>query len=124
MRTSSIEPATRGDSGQVIWIDTRFGRTDRSPLNPLGGVPWSDSPDWPNNDVFALPLRAILHAGTGAEKLTPVRLTNDLSLTRCVRAHATADAVYVVWAGWTKIDRAGSYRAAPMSIHYARLPLD
>lgn len=49
--TSSVSAAPVGATGYVAWIDSRFRKTDRTPLNPLGGIPWSDQPDWKNNDV-------------------------------------------------------------------------
>jgi hypothetical protein len=121
--TSCIEAAVGGDGGQVVWIDTRYGRTDRTPLNPLGGIPWSDAPDWGNNDVFALPIAKIIQGGSGVGKLVPSRLTRDLSFTQCLRAHATSRAVYVAWAGWSRYRRDHSHRDTPPSMWYTTLPL-
>lgn len=121
-RTSMIQTAFNGHGGQVIWVDTRFGRTDRTPLNPLGGIPWSDAPDWPNNDVFALPIEKILQAGDDAGHLVPLRLTRDLSVTQCLRAHTTSRSVYAVWAGIPRYHR-GSNAETPQSIWYTTLPL-
>jgi hypothetical protein len=123
LQTSSTEPAVQGRGGQVVWIDTRYGRTDKTPLNPLGGIPWSDAPDWGNNDVFALPMEAVLHGGSRGRNLKPLRLTRDLSYTQCVRARATAREVIVVWAGWPRYKRDGSHMDVPPSIWFTTLPL-
>ncbi len=39
-RVSSINAATRGDTGQLVWIDTRYQRSDQTLLNPFAYIPW------------------------------------------------------------------------------------
>lgn len=40
----------------LAWVDARYRRSDRRWWNPLGGFPWSDNPDWVNNDLFLVPI--------------------------------------------------------------------
>lgn len=49
---TAIAATACGTAPALAWVDARHRRTDRRWWNPLGGVPWSDNPDWANNDVF------------------------------------------------------------------------
>jgi hypothetical protein len=102
----SVGAATADSGGRIVWIDTSHRRSDRSWLNPLGGFPWSDDPDWSNNDIMMLPLGAVRARVSAARSIpTPERLTPDQSFVRVVRVRASADSWLVVWSGRRKVGR-------------------
>lgn len=120
-RVSSINAATRGDKGQLVWIGTRYQRSDQTLLNPLAWIPWVSDPGWENNDVLAAPFSKVTR---GADKLRPARLTQDLSYAEFVRARAGKARVYVVWSGRSRVGkRIDSANQSP-EIFYTTLPLE
>jgi len=120
-RVSSINAATRGDRGQLVWIDTRYQRSDRTLLNPLAWIPWVSDPGWENNDVLAAPFSKVTR---GASKLQPARLTQDLSYAEFARARAVKDRVYVVWSGRSRVGKEIESANQSPEIFYTTLPLE
>ena len=124
---SALSPsaASNGNLGSLTWIDTRFHRSERSAQKPLGGLPWGDQPDWVNNDVFSLPLRAFPRKGKqGAPRLSPIRLTQDMSFTSVVKSRLYGDSVHVIWAGRAKVGRGKRDADEPPRIFHSVVPLE
>jgi hypothetical protein len=121
-RVSSINAATHGDKGQLVWIDTRYQRTDQALLNPLASIPWVSDPDWENNDVLAAPFSEVIRDSAIADTLQPMRLTKDLSYAEFVCARAEKDRVYVVWSGRSKVGKDITSANQPPEIFYTTLP--
>lgn len=121
-RTVSINAATRGGKGQLVWIDTRYQRTDQALLNPLAWIPWVSNPGWQNNDVLAAPLSNVLRGSAVANTLQPMRLTKNLSYAEFVCARAEKDRVYVVWSGRSKVGKEITSANRPPEIFYTTLP--
>jgi hypothetical protein len=128
-RVSSINAATRGGKGQLVWIDARYQRTDQTLLNPLASIPWVSDPDWENNDVLAASFSEVMRDSTIvtrdntiAATLQPTRLTNDLSYAEFVRARAMGNRVYVVWSGRSKVGKEITSANQPPEIFYTTLP--
>jgi hypothetical protein len=123
-RSKSIGAAIADSGGRIVWIDTRHRKSDRRWLNPLGGFPWSDDPDWSNNDIMMLPLKAV-GAGPPATRsiATAERLTPDKSFASVVRVRASADSLLVVWSGRRKVGkRLDTYGEKPR-LFYATVPM-
>jgi hypothetical protein len=107
---SAVAATLCQDSPVVAWVDARHRRSDRRWWNPLGGFPWSDDPDWDNNDLF---VRAAgrLH-----------RLTQPGSYTGAV-AIARRDAdVVVIHAGRAQVGKSRHDSDAPSRILQSRVP--
>ena len=121
-RVSSINAATRGDKGQLVWIDTRYQRSDQALLNPLASIPWVSDPDWENNDVLAAPFSEVIRDSAIAKTLQPMRLTKNLSYAEFVCARAEKDRVYVVWSGRSKVGKDITSANQPPEIFYTTLP--
>jgi hypothetical protein len=121
-RVSSINAATRGDKGQLAWIDSRYQRSDKTLLNPLTWIPWVSDPGWENNDVLAAPLSEVIRDRAIARTLQPMRLTKDLSYAEFVRARAEKDRLYVVWSGRNKVGKEITSANQPPEIFYTTLP--
>jgi hypothetical protein len=121
-RVSSINAATRGDKGLLVWIDTRYQRSDRTLLNPLAWIPWVSDPGWENNDVLAAPFSEVIRDSGIAATLQPMRLTKDLSYAEFVCARAEKDRVYVVWSGRSKVGKEVTSANQPPEIFYTTLP--
>lgn len=106
----SVAARATPDGVRLWWIDERNRRSDRKPWNPLGGFPWSDAPDWANNDVFTVTLGAGDPAppGRGAESLTtssPTRLTADLSRADHLRVAGDDGKLTLAWAGRARVGK-------------------
>ena len=123
-RVSSINAATRADRGQLVWIDSRYQRSDLTLFNPLAWIPWVSQPDWENNDVLAAPFSEVIRGSKIAATLEPTRLTNDLSYAEFVRARAMRDRVYVVWSGRSRVGKEIESANRPPEIFYTTLPLE
>jgi len=121
-RVTSINAATHGDKGELVWIDTRYQRTEQALLNPLAWLPWVGDPGWENNDVLAAPFSEVLRDSAIAETLQPMRLTKDLSYAEFVCARAEKDRVYVVWSGRSKVGKEITSANQPPEIFYTTLP--
>jgi len=120
-RATSINAATHGDKGQLVWIDTRYQRTENPLLNPFAWIPWAGDPGWGNNDVLAAPYSEVIRGSAIAKTLRPMRLTKDLSYAEFVRARAEKDRVYVVWSGRSKVGKDITSANQPPEIFYATL---
>lgn len=108
-------------AGHLAWIDDRFQDSDRSPLRPLGGWPWSDDPDWADNDLLLL--RPDQLAGpTPGRGVAPVRLTADHTFARQVRLVPVDRRLLVVWAGRDPVGKDLDSAGAPPRIRVAFLP--
>ena len=116
-----------GSRGRLVWIDTRFRKTDRHWWNPLGGVPWSDEPDWKNNDVLSVAVSDVfaLSAGRIQPKAgtAPARLTEELSYASCARVRASKTRLFVLWSGRTKVGKRLDTYAQRPRLFYTTLPL-
>jgi len=117
-KTSCISVACQHGSGQVVWIDGRHARTD------LVGSLLAHPKDWPNNDVFALPMGQVMESGQNAARLKPLRLTENLSQATTVRAHAIDSRIHVVWAGRVKVGETRISAGKSPTIFYTTLPLE
>lgn len=104
--TESVGAASVATRAEVAWIDTRNRKSDRRWWNPLGGLPWSDSPDWQNNDVYVMDVARIGSSAT--------RLTRDGSSARSLVIRRSATSLFGVWSGRAKVDRSGA--GSPPSI--------
>jgi len=117
--------ASDGLRGRVVWIDTRFRRSDLTAQNPLGGTPWSDQPEWVNNDVMSLPL--VPFAGDSmraVSTLSPIRHTTDLSYASAVKVGIDQGSVHIVWAGRAKVGRGRKDAGEPEQLFHAVMPLE
>ena len=123
-RVGSINAAARGNEGQLVWIDTRYQRTDQTLLNPFAWIPWVSQPDWENNDVLAAPFSKVTRGGSIADRLQPTRLTRDLSYAEFVRAHAGGARVHVVWSGRSRVGKHLESANQSPEIFYTSLPLE
>ncbi len=123
-RVSSINAATRGDKGLLVWIDSRYQRLDHPLLHPLAWIPWVSNPGWENNDVLAASFSEAIRDRAIARTLQPMRLTKDLSYAEFVCARAVKDRVYVVWSGRSKVGKSIESANQPPEIFYAVLPLE
>lgn len=121
--TEVRSPATAGNA--LVWIDQRHRESDRRWWNPLGGFPWSDSPDWADNDLLLLPLdrvRRALEAPPGAPKPAPRRLTPELAYVHRLRAASSPERVYLLWSGRHPVGKARDSRGATPQLFLHRLP--
>ena len=130
-RVSSINAATRGGKGQLVWIDARYQRTDQTLLNPFASIPWVSDPGWENNDVLAASFSEVIRDSTivtrdntVAAAPQPTRLTNDLSYAEFVRARAMGNRVYVVWSGRSRVGKEIESANRSPEIFYTTLPLE
>jgi hypothetical protein len=124
--SDSASVAAVGHQGRLAWIDTRFRKTDRE-RNLLGGIPWSDDPDWKNNDILSLPVSDILAlptSGTHAKaQSAPARLTEPLSYANAVRVRASKTRLFVLWSGRSKAGKQLDTFGQKPRLFYTTLPL-
>lgn len=110
------------EKGQMFWIDSRHEKSDRTWYNPLGGIPWSDSPDWGNTDVFSLPLSRFLDPRVPQAVLEPKQWTRGLSFAKQVVARAVGNRIWVIWASCENLRERKDIHRAPMAFHAVSLP--
>jgi hypothetical protein len=91
-----------GEDAVVAWIDTRHRATSRRIWSPLGGFPWSDHPDYADNDVFALPLDTLT---SGRAEASMARLTAPRGYADRVAVAAGPAQTFVVWSGRARVGR-------------------
>jgi hypothetical protein len=124
--SDSASAAAVGNHGRLAWIDTRFRKTDRG-RNPLGGVPWSDDPDWKNNDVLSIPVSDLLApSASGAQvkaQSAPERLTEQLSYANAVRVRASKTRFFLLWSGRSKVGKQMDTFGRKPQLFYTILPL-
>lgn len=107
----------------LTWTDKRNQGTDRRWWKPLGGVPWSDSPDWINNDLFVLLGNAATRALAG-EPASPRRLTVSGSLTSEVAiAHRDGELI-VLRVGRADARKSPDDAGAMPAIEQSSIPCD
>ena len=117
--------ASNGHGGRVAWIDTRFTRSEQTAVNPLGGIPWSDQPEWANNDVFSLPLRPYAEIADGSVPAAPpIRHTPDLSQASSVRTAIHGNSAYVIWAGRAKVGRSARDAGEVPQLFYVTISVE
>jgi hypothetical protein len=122
-RTSAVAATQCEGSLALAWTDKRHQRSDRRWWKPLGGAPWSDSPDWINNDLFVLSGKAATHALAGAPA-SPQRLTAAGSLTSEVAiAHRDGELI-VLRAGRARVRKSPDDAGAAPAIEQSRIPCD
>lgn len=113
----------RAAGGALAWIDDRHRRSDRRWWKPLGGLPWSDSPEWANNDVLLAPVAAprdLLGAGRG---IAVRRVTPDLGYVGDFRLLAVESRLLAVWAGRSRVGKQRGSAGAPPEIFYRWLSI-
>ena len=117
--------ASNGRAGLVAWIDTRFTRSQQTALNPLGGFPWSDQPEWANNDVFSLPIGPyVAMAGGSVPAAPPIRHTADLSQASAVKVVIRGDSAHIIWSGRSKVGRSAPDAGEVPRLFYVRMPVE
>ena len=125
--SDSVSVAAIGGGGRLVWIDTRFRKSDRHWWNPLGGVPWSDETDWKNNDVLSIPVSDVVALSAGpvqAKALSaPARLTEQLSYANSARVRASRMRVFVLWSGRSKVGKRVDTFGQKPRMFYTTLPL-
>lgn len=112
---------TRGGV-RLWWIDERNRRSDRKPWNPLGGFPWSDAPDWANNDLFSIALNP---GGSGPAELTEeslLRLTPDLARAEHVRMAVGGGGLTLAWAGRARVGKQPNSAGEPPALFIQNQP--
>ncbi len=123
----SVSAAAVNGHGRLVWIDSRYRKSDRQWWKPLGGWPWSDAPDWANNDIFTLPLSDIVAIVKGGQQLrhviTPQRLTPPLSYADQVQLRASHTRLFMVWSGRRKVGKQFDTFEQPAELFYTVLPL-
>ena len=115
------------DDGWLAWIDTRFRKSDRRWWNPLGGMPWSDDPDWVNNDILGIRISEIPGSSKGAAKEQPSdpasRLTEPLSFADSIRLLGSDKRVFLLWAGRRKVGKRVDTFDEASRLFFTTLPL-
>jgi len=116
---SSVCAASTEGAGVLLWIDTRFARTDRPFASPLSG-----QPDWSNNDVLMLPLSRFDGGDWRGRARDPQRLTHDLSYAERLRVRAGEHYVYALWSGLRVVGKHLDSFQSPPRLFFARLPMN
>jgi len=120
--TAAVDAAQCDGQVAVAWIDARFRRSDRRWWNPLGGFPWSDDPDWDNNDVLLA--RGVPRSADAAAAIVPLRLTAPESMTRDVRIIAHGNRLLVFRSGRARVHKAPNDSGSPPELTVASLPCE
>lgn len=105
----------------LAWADARYRRTDRRWWNPLGGFPWSDSPDWANNDLFIV-TRGLAGALHDPATLRPQRLSAPGSFTGEIEIAAHDGGLVLLRAGREHVRKGRSDGGAPPEITQLQVP--
>lgn len=115
--------AATGCAGRPVlaWADARHRRSDRRWWNPLGGFPWSDSPDWADNDLFVV-TRGLADAVREAAMLRPRRLSAAGSFTGEIAIAALDGGLVVVRAGRAHVRKGRSDGGAPPEVTQLQVP--
>lgn len=109
----SVAIAHRGDRHAVTWIDRRNRKSDRRAGMPIAGVPWSDDPDWANNDVFIGDLPLLTRAAQNARQLT-----SPGAFARHVQFAGQSDPRFVVWSGRPYVGKSIATDSGAPQIYY------
>lgn len=118
---TSAVAATQCDGHTALaWVDARHRRSDRRWWNPLGGFPWSDNPDWFNNDLFVA--TDLSKSASMAAKVAPLRLTADLSMTRDIAIIARGGRLLVFRSGRSRVRKAPYDAGAAPEVTLSSVP--
>lgn len=109
--TSEVAATQCGGHTAVAWVDARHRRSDRRWWKPLGGFPWSDNPDWINNDLFVTTELSQV-AGRPAA-MAPMRLTPEGSFTSQVAVAQRDGELIVLRAGRAQARKSPGDAGAP-----------
>lgn len=120
--SASVGVAQSGSRVRLVWIDSRYRKSDRTPLMPLGGVPWSDSPEWCNNDVFTVCLPSNLDSVATAHPPKAARVTQPLSQASRVVIRAAGEHFCVAWNGRERVGHGPASAGAPPELFFTFLP--
>lgn len=112
-----------GGHTAVAWVDARRRRSDRRWWNPLGGFPWSDNPDWFNNDLFVA-TNVSLDTDRNAAARAPARLTSDGSFTGEVAVAARDGELLVLRTGRARVRKSPGDAGAPPLVLQSRIACD
>lgn len=119
--TTAVAAAQCGKHTAVAWVDARYRRSDRRWWNPLGGIPWSDNPDWYNNDLFVA-THVDLEADPDAVAIRPVRLTPAESFTSEIAIAQRDRELVVLRAGRARVRKSPGDAGAPPVILQSQIP--
>ena len=115
---STISAASMHGEGRVVWADPRYRRSDVTPLKPFGGWPWSDRPQWSNNDLFYLSFAPTRPGG----RPRPLRLTPDLSQVTTAVVRPVPKGFVVMWAGRSRVGKDATSAQQPPAVFMEVLP--
>ena len=107
----------------VAWVDGRHQGSDRRWWNPLGGFPWSDSPEWANNDLFVLAGDA-LAAELDGRSATPRQQTVTGGQVEDVAVVDRGDHALLVWSGRKQVRKSSTDMGTPPTIWHRRIECD
>ncbi len=116
VRVAGVPPVAR-----MAWIDARRRHTDRSRFLPFGGLPWSDQPDWPDNDAFACAVADLQPQPLAARVSSAAPLTPELSYAHAVRLVADRDGFVAMWAGRDRVGKQLDSARRPPEVFFAKL---
>ena len=119
-RRNDCCPARCSGHVAVAWVDGRYRRSDQRWWNPLGGIPWSDNPDWYNNDLFVA--TDAPQSASAAAALVPLRLTVDPSMTKDIAMVARDGRLLVFRSGRARVHKAPYDADAPPEVTQASVP--
>ncbi|MDQ3510344.1 MAG: hypothetical protein M3414_01375 [Pseudomonadota bacterium] len=121
--TTEVAATQCGGHSAVAWVDSRHRRSDRRWWKPLGGFPWSDNPDWINNDLFVA-TNVSLDADRPAAAMAPVRLTPEGSFTSQIAVAQRDGELIVLRAGRARVRKSPGDDGAPPSIVQSQIACD
>ena len=107
-----LATATLGSRGLLVWMDSRFARTDKAL-----GVPMRLQSDWPHTDALARMLPT-----SPTARCSPLRLTPELSRAERLRVRTGGHNFYVAWTGFGGVGRNFDPAKATPNLYFARLP--
>ncbi len=114
-KTPVVAATQCGGGMAVAWVDGRYERSDKRWWNPLGGFPWSDSPDWINNDLFVFSGDDFA-AAMDDPSVQPRRQTVPGSFTRDVAVAERDGELLLVWAGRAQVKKSPGDMHSPPRI--------
>lgn len=119
--TSAVAATQCGGHTAVAWVDARYRRSDRRWWNPLGGIPWSDNPDWYNNDLFVATRLEDLDATLDPDAVRLWRQTPDGSFTRDIAIAQRNGELIVLRTGRARVRKSPS-DGTPPAVLQSRIP--
>lgn len=122
-KASGVAAGSCAGQQLVAWVDGRHQGSDRRWWNPLGGFPWSDSPDWTNNDLFVLAGDGLAAALEG-RPATPRRQTASGGDVEDVAVIDRGDHALLVWTGRASVRKSPTDRGAPPTLWHRRIACD